>query len=53
MPQINFGEHGGHKMDADSMPIKSGMPTGGNPGTTEIVMPSEPTVGGPNTSMSV
>ncbi len=48
MSQINWGERGGHKMDPDSQPIKSGMPTGSSPGTTEIVMPTEPTIGGPN-----
>jgi|LakMenEpi03Aug12_release.lakeMendotaPanAssembly.Ray.scaffolds.fasta_scaffold58702_3 hypothetical protein len=48
-----FGEAGGHNLGATLSPIQSGIPVGENPGENEIVMPSVPSIGGPNNSTSV
>jgi len=43
-----FGGAGGHNLGATVTPIATGVPVGEDPGSNEIVMPSVPSIGGPN-----
>lgn len=48
-----FGQAGGHKLGDTVAPISTGLPTGEDPGSTEIIMPSVPSIGGANTNKVV